>query len=103
MQIQSVKITPVAVPDYPLLNLKGVHQGVFLRSVIELTTDSGLVGLGETYGAARTLNGLQKSADALVGLDPFHLHDLRNRVVEALPNSGGVNAPTALADHKARS
>jgi len=100
MKIQSVQITPVAVPDVPLLNLKGVHQAVFLRSVIEITTDTGLTGLGETYGAARTLNGLRKAADALIGLDPFHLNDLRNRVVESLPNSGGVNAPTALADHK---
>jgi len=98
--IQSVRITPVAVPDLPLLNCKGVHQKVFLRSIIEVTTDDGLVGLGETYGAKRTLDGLQRTAEALVGLDPFHLHDLRRRVVEALPEGGGVNSPTAVADHQ---
>lgn len=101
MKIQSVKITPVAVPDYPLRNLKGVHQGVFLRSVIEVTTDAGTVGLGETYGARRTLEALRASADALRGLDIFDLNGLRNRIVEALPDSGGINAPSALADHKA--
>ncbi len=99
-RIQSVKITPLAVPDMPLLNCKGVHQKVFLRSLIEVTTEGGLVGLGETYGSRRTLLGLQRSADALVGLDPLHLHDLRHRVVEALPEGGGVNAPTAVADHQ---
>jgi len=100
MKIIGVKITPVAVPDIPLLNLKGVHQAVFLRSIIEVETDTGIVGLSETYGAKRTLDGLRKSADALIGLDPFHLHDLRNRVLEALPNAGGINAPTMLTDHK---
>ncbi|MGI9506307.1 MAG: glucarate dehydratase family protein [Geminicoccaceae bacterium] len=99
-KIQSVRITPVAVPDLPLLNCKGVHQKVFLRSVIEIVTDVGLIGLGETYGSKRTFSGLKASADALIGLDPFHLHDLRRRVIEALPNGGGVNTPTAVADHQ---
>ncbi len=98
--IQNVRVTPLAVPDLPLLNCKGVHQPVFLRSLIELETDAGLVGLGETYGAQRTLDGLRKSADALIGLDPFYLNDLRRRVSAALPGGGGVNAPTAVADHR---
>ena len=101
MKIKSVAITPVAVPDYPLRNLKGVHQGVFLRSIIEVTTDTGLVGLGESYGARRTLAALQSAADALRGLDIYDLNGLRHRIVEALPDSGGINAASALADHKA--
>ncbi|MCB2053681.1 MAG: hypothetical protein KDE35_05485 [Geminicoccaceae bacterium] len=100
MQIQSVKITPVAVPDYPLRNLKGVHQAVFLRSVIELTTDTGQVGISESYGTRRTLAALQRSAEALIGLDIFDLNGLRNRLLEALPDAGGINAPSALADHR---
>jgi len=100
VKIQSIKITPVAVPDYPLRNLKGVHQGVFLRSIIKVQTDTGAVGLGETYGARRTLEGLRAAADALRGLDIFDLNGLRNRIVEALPDGGGINAPSALADHK---
>ena len=100
MRITTVRLTPVAVPDVPLLNLKGVHQAVFLRTIIELETDEGLTGLGETYGAARTLNGLRKVADNLVGLDPFHLNDLAARVAANLPAGAGINAPTALTDHR---
>jgi len=100
MKVIAVRITPVAVPDVPLLNTKGVHQAVFLRSVIELVTDTGIVGLGETYGQKRCLNGLLAVAASLEGLDPYNLHDLRRRIDRALPDSGGVNAPTALADHK---
>jgi len=100
MNITEVIVTPIAIPDVPLANTKGVHPSVFLRAVIEVKTDTGLVGLGEAYGAVRTLSGLQTVAPKLEGLDPYDLRDLRRRIVEALPNSGGVNAPTALADHK---
>ncbi|WP_353474547.1 enolase C-terminal domain-like protein [Salipiger sp. H15] len=101
MRVTNVRVTPVAVPDVPLANTKGVHQSVFLRSVIEMETDIGLVGLGETYGAARTLAALRRAVPRLDGLDPWNLRDLRRRLEAVLPDAGGVNAPTALADHKA--
>lgn len=73
---------------------------MFLRSIIEVHTDNGLVGLAETYGAKRTLDGLNRTAALLEGLDPYDLRDLRRRVESVLADAGGVNAPTALADHK---
>jgi glucarate dehydratase len=100
VKVVEVQITPIAVPDVPLANTKGVHPSVFLRAVIEVKTSNGLVGLGEAYGAVRTLSGLQAVAPTLEGLDPYDRRELRKRVEDALPNSGGVNAPTALADHK---
>ena len=100
MKIQEVRLTPVAIPDVPLVNTKGVHQAVFLRTIIEIVTDVGLIGIGESYGGARALNGMRKAAQALVGLDPFHLNDLRRRVEHALPNAGGINAPTMLTQHQ---
>lgn len=100
MRISEITITPIAIPDVPLANTKGVHGSVFLRSVIQVHTNTGFVGLGETYGAKRTLEGLRRAAPALEGLDPYDLRDLRRRIEAALPDGGGVNAPTALADHK---
>jgi len=100
MRITEVIVTPIAVPDVPLANTKGVHPAVFLRAVIEMRTDTGLVGLGETYGARRTLDGLTTVAPLLEGLDPCDLHGLRRRIDAALPDAGGGNAPTALADHR---
>lgn len=100
MRIAEVRLTPVAIPDKPLLNCKGVHQPYALRTIIELICDDGTVGLGESYGSIKALAGLRRAAPALVGLDPFHLHDLHARVLAAIPEGGGINAKSAVADHK---
>ena len=100
MQIADIRITPVAVPDMPLLNTKGVHGAYFLRSIIEVVCDDGTVGLGETYGAIKTLEGLKKAAPALIGLNPFHLNELWQRIQTALPDAGGINHKTMLTQHQ---
>ncbi|WP_117192782.1 glucarate dehydratase family protein [Rhizobium terrae] len=100
MRIAEVHLTPVAIPDKPLLNCKGVHQPYALRTVIEVICDDGTVGLGESYGSIKALEGLRRAAPALIGLDPFHLHELKLRVMTALPEGGGINAKSAVADHK---
>ena len=48
-RISRVVVTPVAFADPPLLNVVGVHQPWALRAIVEVHTDSGLLGLGETY------------------------------------------------------
>ena len=100
MRIADIRLTPVAIPDKPLINCKGVHQPYALRTIIEVTCDDGTVGLGESYGSIKALDGLRKAAPALIGLDPFHLNDLSQRVIAALPGGGGINSATAVADHK---
>ena len=77
-----------------------MHQSVFLRTIIEVETDVGLIGIGESYGGARALNGMRKVAETLIDLDPFHLNELRQRVETALPDAGGINAPTMLTQHQ---
>ncbi|MEL6522839.1 MAG: enolase C-terminal domain-like protein [Pseudomonadota bacterium] len=100
MKISEIRLTPVAVQDMPLLNTKGVHGSHFLRTIIEVVCDDGTVGLGETYGAIKTLEGLQKTAPNLIGLDPFRLNDLRQRVEASLPDAGGINHKTMLTQHQ---
>ncbi|MEV6523023.1 glucarate dehydratase family protein [Longispora sp. NPDC051575] len=80
MRVDSVLVTPVAFPDPPLLNAAGVHQPWALRAVVEVRTDTGLTGLGETYGDAAHLDLLDRVAPTLTGLDPFDLNDLDRRV-----------------------
>ncbi|WP_255375684.1 hypothetical protein [Saccharomonospora sp. CUA-673] len=44
--------TPILIGDPPLLNVLGVHQPYTPRCIIEVETDDGATGVGETYGDA---------------------------------------------------
>jgi glucarate dehydratase len=76
MQIKSVRVTPIAIKDPPLLNAAGVHEPWGLRTIIEVEGVNGLVGLGETYGDAPVLALLQKVSPALVGLSAYDTNAL---------------------------
>src|SRR5689334_14343695 len=63
-RIWAVTVTPVAFADPPLLNSVGVHEPFALRAVVEVSTDGGLSGLGETYADDGHLAALYAAADA---------------------------------------
>jgi glucarate dehydratase len=89
-RVTGVQITPVAFRDPPLLNAVGVHEPWALRSVVELVTDSGAYGLGESYGDLPHLRRLERAAAELVGVDVFDLPGLRRRVLTSLSTDDGV-------------
>ncbi|GAB3448166.1 glucarate dehydratase family protein [Actinophytocola sediminis] len=101
--IREVVITPVAFRDPPLLNAVGVHEPYALRAVVEVRTEDGVLGLGETYGDALHLDRLRRAAAEIIGLDAWQLQRIAARIA-ALPaggpggdgTSGMVNA--AIAD-----
>ena len=84
IRITGARITPVAFADPPLLNAVGVHQPFALRAIIQLDTDAGLTGLGETYADTTHLRRLAAAADAIVGTDVFALNTIRSVVADRL-------------------
>jgi glucarate dehydratase len=76
--ITKVTVTPVAFVDPPLLNTVGVHQPYALRAIIQIETDSGLRGLGETYADTAHITRMEAAADAIVGQDAFALNRIRD-------------------------
>ena len=84
IRIIGARITPVAFVDPPLLNTVGVHQPYALRAIIQLDTDAGLAGLGETYADTRHLARLQAAAEAITGLDVFALNEIRAAIAVRL-------------------
>ncbi|WP_214322245.1 glucarate dehydratase family protein [Nonomuraea sediminis] len=80
MIIREVRVTPVAFRDPPLLNAAGVHEPWALRTVVEVVTDEGLSGLGETYGDLGHLTKVRECAEALVGLDVHATHEMYARI-----------------------
>ncbi|WP_419998974.1 glucarate dehydratase family protein [Streptomyces boninensis] len=88
-RIIDVRVTPVAFRDLPLLNSVGVHEPYALRSVIEVVTDSGAYGLGESYGDLAHLRRLEQAGRALAGLDVFDLNGMWRAVTAALAADSG--------------
>ncbi len=88
-RITRVDVTPVAFADPPLLNVVGVHQPWALRAIVEVHTDDGLLGLGETYADDAHLGRLTAVAASMPGHDPYDLHGLRRLVTEVLGRETG--------------
>lgn len=90
MKITDIVITPIAMKDPPLRNIQGVHQPYALRSILQVHTDDGLTGLGETYGDLAILTALRQVAPRLAGLDPFDLNGLERIIRETLGSAAGL-------------
>lgn len=88
-KISRVVVTPLAFADPPLLNVVGVHQPWALRAVVEVHTDDGVLGLGETYGDETHLARLEGVAARMPGTDPYDLNGLRRLVAEVLATGDG--------------
>ncbi|MFE9745739.1 glucarate dehydratase family protein [Saccharothrix saharensis] len=89
MKITDIVITPVAFRDPPLLNSVGVHEPWALRTIVEVHTDEGISGLGESYGDIGHLNRMRTAAPALVGLDVHALNEMHTRIAAALGGEAG--------------
>jgi glucarate dehydratase len=89
LRISGVVITPVAFRDPALLNAVGMHEPYALRAVIEVFTDQGLVGLGETYADEGHLRRLRAAADAVLGMNVYALGAMHRRITELLGGDTG--------------
>ena len=90
LRIADIRVTPIAFYDPPLLNNAGCHQPFALRSIIEVETEDGVIGLGESYGTRPILDGLAEVIPSLRGLSVLDVNGLRARahkvlIDEALP------------------
>ncbi|WP_145812836.1 enolase C-terminal domain-like protein [Kribbella amoyensis] len=66
MKIVDVRATTVTMPlEAPLRHSNGAHWGRFVRTVVEVEADNGLIGLGEMGG------GGQSAEDAVAGLKQY--------------------------------
>ncbi len=79
MKITSIRPTTVTIPlEAPLRHANGCHWGRFVRTIIEIETDTGLVGLGEMGGGGESADAAFRGLKSyLIGRDPFRLEDLR--------------------------
>jgi len=75
--VTDLRATPIAVGDPPLRSAFGLHAPFALRTIVEVDTDEGVTGIGETYGGEAPLRALERARPAVVGRDPWQLTPLR--------------------------
>ena len=96
MKITDLRATTVTVPlDAPLRHGNGAHWGRFVRTIVEVETDNGLVGLGEMGGGGESAEAAFRGLKPyLAGHDPARLEELRFKI--ANPTASLYNNRTQM-------
>lgn len=75
--IKDMVITPIAIKDPPLLNAAGLHAPYALRTIVELITEDGIVGISEIPGNDAINDSLAEAASLIIGKDVYQLNQLQ--------------------------
>jgi glucarate dehydratase len=96
MLIRDIRATTVTVPlEAPLRHANGCHWGRFVRTIVEVETDNGIVGVGEMGGGGESAEAAFRALKGyLVGHDPARLEEMRFRI--ANPTASLYNNRTQL-------
>nr|WP_223147573.1 enolase C-terminal domain-like protein [Georgenia wutianyii] len=96
LRIADVRATTVTVPlEAPLRHSNGAHWGRFVRTIVEVETTDGLVGLGEMGGGGESAEAaVEALRPYLLGHDPARTEALRFMV--ANPTASLYNNRTQL-------
>jgi glucarate dehydratase len=86
--ISDIRATSVTVPlEAPIRHAHGAHWGRFVRTIVEVETDEGLVGLGEMGGGGESAEAAVTAMKSyLLGHDPANLEAMRWKI--ANPTAG---------------
>ncbi|ACQ80944.1 Mandelate racemase/muconate lactonizing protein [Beutenbergia cavernae DSM 12333] len=95
-RIADVRATTVTVPlAAPLRHSNGAHWGRFVRTIVEVTTDSGIVGVGEMGGGGQSAEAaIAALREYLVGHEVARTEALRFMI--ANPTASLYNNRTQL-------
>jgi len=95
-KIADIRATTVTVPlKAPLRHANGAHWGRFVRTIVEVETDDGLIGLGEMGGGGTSAEqSITSLKSYLIGHDPFDLEALRLKICN--PTASLYNNRTQL-------
>ena len=73
MKIKDLRVHSIAIADPPLRSSYGLHSPYALRTVIELESEDGIIGINETYGGEAPAAALLAMKDQLIGANPFRI------------------------------
>lgn len=93
MRIKDLRIHSIAISDPPLRSSYGLHAPYALRSIIELESDDGIIGITETYGGDAQVKKIEDLRGQIIGADPYRLTGFLSPMVEG-EGSGGARSQT---------
>ncbi|MGB7070309.1 MAG: enolase C-terminal domain-like protein [Pyrinomonadaceae bacterium] len=96
MKIVDIRATTVTVPlEAPLRHAAGCHWGRFVRTIVEVESDEGIIGLGEMGGGGESAeNAFKAMKEYLIGHDPARLEEMRFKI--ANPTASLYNNRTQI-------
>ncbi len=87
MKITDIHNTQIAVGDPPLLNAAGLHAPYALRIIVEVITDTGIIGLSEIPGSEKIFRALEELKPDLIGQDVFQCNAIKKLIHEKFEKS----------------
>ncbi|HMG88814.1 MAG TPA: hypothetical protein VK589_02105, partial [Chryseolinea sp.] len=86
MKIKDLRIHSIAIADPPLRSSYGLHAPYALRTILELESEDGIIGVNETYGGESPASALRATREKLIGADPFRITGLLNPEMRSKSN-----------------
>ncbi|MGH8310080.1 MAG: enolase C-terminal domain-like protein, partial [Steroidobacteraceae bacterium] len=92
MRIIDLRVHSIAIADPPLRSSYGLHAPMALRTILELESDDGVVGVSEAHGGDANARLLDTLRPRVVGADPYRLCAALLSMVEG--DGGGDRSQT---------
>jgi glucarate dehydratase len=73
LKIVDLAVHSIAIADPPLRSSYGLHAPYALRTILELKSDDGIIGLAETHGGDAIAHAFRALAPQLRGADPYRV------------------------------
>ena len=73
VKIADVRIHSIAIADPPLRSSYGLHAPYALRTIVELISEDGVVGISETHGGDAIAEGFARLRPPIIGIDAYRL------------------------------
>lgn len=95
MKIKELRVHSIAIADPPLRSSYGLHAPYALRTIIELESEDGIIGINETYGGEAPANALRAMREQIIGANPFRITGMLNPEMR-YKNAGNDRSQTFL-------
>ena len=95
MRIVDMQVHSIAMADPPLRSSYGLHAPYALRTILEIKSEDGIVGISETYGGQEPAQALRELKPAVIGKDAYQLTGFLSSMVDG-KGAGGDHSQTYL-------